>query len=278
MELGFRCSTIIMVSGRVRFPEKVRYPSVFDYAFVMSKGRPRYVNILRDKQNRYAGTRHHWHKRNRDGTMATQPSGREKPIREFGDRTNVWYYPVGGFKTATDKIDHPALMPEAMAEDLILSFSRPGELVFDPFAGGGTTCKMALLNNRRYLGMEVYEEYVLRSKRRLEDARQEMKRRLDTVFFGDNPVRLSHRNEPPWEVERHPHNGRRERSSIHGRADGKEVDESLADSIPHAKCGLCGRRYPHHTNTRLKGNAHEKVQPIGCPFCGHDHAERHQHV
>ena len=56
IDLGFRCSTMVMVTTRVRFPQRVRYPSVFDYAFVLTKGRPRHVNIIRDKPNRWAGS------------------------------------------------------------------------------------------------------------------------------------------------------------------------------------------------------------------------------
>lgn len=58
-------------------------------------------------------------------------------------------------------------MPEQMAEDHILSWSRVGDLVFDPFAGAGTTLKMALLNHRRYLGFEINPKYVEIARRRL---------------------------------------------------------------------------------------------------------------
>ena len=160
MDLGFRCSTMIMVTTRARFPQKVRYPSVFDYAFVLTKGRPRHVNIIRDKPNRWVGLVCRQHVRERDGSLITRAPESAAPVGDFGDRSNVWHYHVGGGKTTTDKdaSEHPALMPEKMAEDFIVSFSRPGHLVFDPMCGAGTTCKMALLNNRRYLGMEIYDE------------------------------------------------------------------------------------------------------------------------
>jgi len=60
---------------------------------------------------------------------------------------------------------------------------RPGDLVFDPMAGAGTTLKMALLNDRRYLGMEVVENYCAIARERLRMAQVEHKRRLDN-FFG----------------------------------------------------------------------------------------------
>jgi DNA modification methylase len=54
-----------------------------------------------------------------------------------------------------------------LAQDHILSWTNEGDLVFDPFSGSGTTCKMAKLNNRNYLGMEISEEYTKLSLKRL---------------------------------------------------------------------------------------------------------------
>lgn len=70
-------------------------------------------------------------------------------------------------------------MPEEMARDHITSWSRPGEIVFDPLAGAGTTCKMAMLNNRRYLGFEIHPPYQLEAERRLRNARQSYLATLD---------------------------------------------------------------------------------------------------
>ena len=74
-------------------------------------------------------------------------------------------------------------MAEAMAEDHILSWSRPGDLVLDPFCGAGTTCKMALVNDRHYLGMEIHKPYHKLAIKRLENAREEHRRKLDSYFL-----------------------------------------------------------------------------------------------
>lgn len=187
MDLGFRCSTMIMVTTRVRFPEKVRYPSQFDYAFILSKGRARYFNGIRDKENKWPGQKFKWKTRERDGRIVKREHAGDKYVGLFGSRTNVWDCNVGWMKTTADKdaYEHPALMPEKLAEDLIISWSRPNDLVFDPFVGGGTTCKMAILNNRQYFGMEIYEKYVRLARGRLARARQKHKRLLDDLFFGD---------------------------------------------------------------------------------------------
>lgn len=222
-KLGFRCSTMVMVTTRVRYPQRVRYVSAFDYAYVFTKGRPRYVNVIRDKRNKWAGTRHKPHVRGRDGVLRKKPLDKPVFVHEFGDRSNVWHYDVGGCKTTKDKdaYAHPALMCEKMAADHVVSWSRPGDLVLDCMCGAATTCKMALLNHRRYLGMEIHEEYVRIAENRLERARQENKRRLDALIFGD-------------EIE----------NRLGGNANGKEFDETAADAVPHRECPCCRRRIP----------------------------------
>jgi site-specific DNA-methyltransferase (adenine-specific) len=66
-------------------------------------------------------------------------------------------------------------MAEPIARDHILSWSRPGDLIFDPMCGVGTTAKMAYLNNRHYLGMEIHGPYWVKALRRLRDVRQRQK-------------------------------------------------------------------------------------------------------
>lgn len=56
-----------------------------------------------------------------------------------------------------------------MAEDHILSWSNEGDLVLDPMCGSRTTLKMAKLNNRNYLGIDINQEYVNLSQRRVEN-------------------------------------------------------------------------------------------------------------
>ncbi len=109
-----------------------------------------------------------------------------KVIAEVGLRTNVWSYEVGWGKTTTDSyaFDHPALMPDKLAEDHILSWTRPGNLVFDPMAGAGTTCKMAILNHRHYLGFEIHEPYFRLAQRRMQDADAKYRNELDAWLIG----------------------------------------------------------------------------------------------
>ena len=70
----------------------------------------------------------------------------------------MWYYNVG-FTSQDDKNSHPAVFPEQLAHDHIISWSNEGDIVLDPFMGSGTTAKMALLNNRHFIGFEISKEY-----------------------------------------------------------------------------------------------------------------------
>ena len=69
---------------------------------------------------------------------------------------------MGNNKSTKDKIafQHPAIFPEKLAEDHILSWSNEGDIVMDIFAGSGTVRKMCRLNNRQYIGFEIAEEYI----------------------------------------------------------------------------------------------------------------------
>ena len=168
-ELGFSIShEITMISKGFRNQSDRRYPNQVQTGFVFSKGKIKTINLIRDRANVTAGTKGRFSKCHPDGRRETISSGHL--IQSHGIRTNVWTYKVGGSKTTKDKFAfdaHSAIMPEEMAEDFIVSFSNPGDLVFDPMAGTGTTCKMAWLNFRDYLGFEIWEQAYLAAVERL---------------------------------------------------------------------------------------------------------------
>jgi site-specific DNA-methyltransferase (adenine-specific) len=56
-------------------------------------------------------------------------------------------------------LGHPAVFPEQLANDHIISWSNEGDVVLDPFMGSGTTAKMAIINRRNFIGFEVSKEY-----------------------------------------------------------------------------------------------------------------------
>ena len=77
---------------------------------------------------------------------------REKDAQRF----NVWKINT---EVSNNNRFHPAQFSEKLANDHILSWSNPNDLIYDPFLGSGTTIKMAKLNNRNFIGSEISEEY-----------------------------------------------------------------------------------------------------------------------
>lgn len=71
----------------------------------------------------------------------------------------IWPYASSNTEGNPLKMQHPGTFPDKLAEDLILCFSAPGELVVDPLCGSGTTLRMAKKNGRDYIGIDISEEY-----------------------------------------------------------------------------------------------------------------------
>lgn len=167
MDAGFKLhDTMIYEKNTSSFPARrdgKRYTQIFEYMFVFSKGSPKTGNLICDKANKWAGHTNWGNntKRGMDGIL-TQTSD-IKPVPEFSPRNNIWRYIVGKGFNSSDKESHahPAIFPEKLAEDHILSWSNPGDLVLDPFCGSGTTCKMAKKSGRHYIGIDVSPEYCL---------------------------------------------------------------------------------------------------------------------
>ena len=80
----------------------------------------------------------------------------------------MWVYNVGNANN-DDKTRHPAVFPEQLAKDHIISWSNEGDTVLDCFMGSGTTGKMAVLNNRNFIGIELDEGYFQIAKQRIEN-------------------------------------------------------------------------------------------------------------
>lgn len=155
MEMGFKLhDTMIYEKNSSPFPASRkgnRYTQIFEYMFVFSKGKPSVANLLCDKRNKWAG-HINW------GVNTTytkggdlNPTGNMKPVPEFSPRNNIWKYTVGFNKKST----HPAVFPEKLALDHILSWSNEGDVVFDPFMGSGTTGRMAIAASRCFTGIEL---------------------------------------------------------------------------------------------------------------------------
>ncbi len=128
------------------------------------------VRVPSARQTTYADRRANPKGRVPDDTWVLRP---QEDGRFFGAVGDTWYVSrvCGTFKERTG---HPCQMPEALLERIVRVSSNVGDLVLDPFAGSATTLAAAKRLGRRYLGMELSEEYAERGRQRLDGISTDM--------------------------------------------------------------------------------------------------------
>jgi site-specific DNA-methyltransferase (adenine-specific) len=146
------------------YPTLRRYANQFEYMFVFSKGKPKTFSPIQKEKVIIASGMSSFSKR--DGSKIVKYVDRN--TRPTKDASNVWEYP-----SSSKNQNHPAVFPEKLAEDHILSWSNEGDTILDPMAGSGTTLKMAKKNNRNYIGIEISPEYIDIINKRLNTLNQE---------------------------------------------------------------------------------------------------------
>ena len=170
-EVGFNLhDTMIYEKNSMSYPSSNRYTQIFEYMFIFSKSKPKTINLIKDKKNKWAG-HSNWgnpSQRNKNGELISSP---KRVVNELGIRNNIWRFNTGKGFSASDKIahQHPAIFPEQLAKDHIISWSNPGDFVLDPMCGSGTTCKMTKQLNRKYIGIDISQEYIELAQKRLEN-------------------------------------------------------------------------------------------------------------
>lgn len=147
---------------------KGRYTQEFEYMFILSKGKPKTFNPIRDVKIKYP-----YHKMNtirqKDGSLVKHVTTGYYNESGLKQRSNVWTYNVGWMKTTPDKVayEQPSMFPELLAKDHIITWSNKGDYILDPFSGAGTTYKMAYLLGRKPIGIEVNPKSIYITKKRL---------------------------------------------------------------------------------------------------------------
>ena len=165
MSLGFNLhDTMIYEKSGMAYPDSARYSQIFEYMFVLSKGSVKSVNLIKDRPNKFVGTMGG----NKRGGLCTRG--------EFGARFNIWRYANGRDNSSEDRIafEHPAIFPEQLAKDHILSWSNEGDLVYDCFGGSGTVAKMAHLEKRNWILSEISSEYAELAAKRIDPYLRQM--------------------------------------------------------------------------------------------------------
>lgn len=159
-EIGFNIhDTMIYMSDKPPLSHN-RYEQKFEYMFIFSKGKPSAFNPIME-ECKYAGSskRARTFRQTGEDLMQTHDMGCVKNTKIKG---NVWTYTTGYQKSTKDKIafKHPAIFPEKLALDHILSWSNENDIIFDPMCGSGSVCKMAYLSNRNFIGIDISDEYI----------------------------------------------------------------------------------------------------------------------
>jgi len=161
-EIGFNLhDTMIWQKPNPIPTQSTRYQQEFEYMFVFSKQKPKTFNPIKVKSKK-AGVIVKKHRAKKDNHTYN----------------NEGFYRVQGEKIAgnifsisnTKGNGHPAIFPEQLANDHIISWSNENDIVFDPFMGSGTTAKMAIINKRNWIGSEISEEYCKIIERRITTA------------------------------------------------------------------------------------------------------------
>jgi len=165
MECGFNMETMIYEKVAGATGSNKYYWQSFEYMFILSKGAPKTSNLITDRKNiQKAGKKN-------EAIGHRHENGNKKGFRqitrkEYGIRNNIWTLNAG----ALVNTEHPAAFPESLANDHIISWSNPGDIVLDPFIGSGTTAKMAKQNGRHWIGIDISAEYCKLSEKRVAGA------------------------------------------------------------------------------------------------------------
>jgi len=157
MEIGFKLNDTMIYAKNNPIPTNgKRYHQHFEYMFCFSKGTPKTFNPITEP-TKYRGVAN-MKNRGKKGELNYVKKERTSE-KKIG---NIFTYSIGGGISTKDKVafQHPAIFPEKLVEDQIVTWSNVGDLIYDPFMGSGTTAKMAKLLGRNYVGSEISEDYV----------------------------------------------------------------------------------------------------------------------
>ena len=155
-------------------PESVkdRCTKAHEYIFLLSKSSRYYFDAAAiEEPAKWERWGNQTEKKSHTGT-AGHLGGKtlaELPIRDKKNRRSVWTVATKPYKGA-----HFATFPPALIEPCILAGSRPGDVVFDPFMGSGTTAAVALQHGRKYLGCELNPAYEGLQKERLSGVQESL--------------------------------------------------------------------------------------------------------
>jgi DNA modification methylase len=168
-EVGFNLHDTMIYSkgGQGATGSNFSYWQDFEYMFIFTKNKINTFNPINDRKNKVSPR---IKKESQGHRRGDEKKGKRIIHRKaYGKRFNIWQY-----HESFTRIDHPAVFPESLANDHIISWSNPGDTVLDCFMGSGTTGKMAVLNHREFIGIEKDIKYFELSEKRIEKAEKDI--------------------------------------------------------------------------------------------------------
>lgn len=167
MELGFNLHDTMIWKKKnpFNFGSNNCYIQSFEYMFILSKGKPKSINFIRDRINSTVseGQTTKMSRRTRNGDFMETESNKFSTLSKLGKRHNVW-----DENSSSAYKEHTATFPIRLAQDHILSWSNENDLILDPFMGSGTTGVACKNLNRKFIGIELDENYFNIAKDRIE--------------------------------------------------------------------------------------------------------------
>jgi DNA modification methylase len=160
MDCGFNLHDTMIweKTGSGALGSNLCYGQNFEYMLIFSKGRPKSINMIKDRENKI--------KSGKVSTNGSLKEGRGKnrivDRKPLGKRTNIWT--LNPQKNST----HPAPFPINLAIDHIKSWSNKGDTILDPFMGSGTTGVACKNLGRSFVGIEMDKGYYDIAKDRIE--------------------------------------------------------------------------------------------------------------
>jgi len=174
-EIGFNLHDTMIFRKRNPIPQiyRLRYNNEFEYMFVFSKGRvathnPLMVDCLHAGLELNGTTYKNYSKHEQKRAKMA------KPVKNQKIKGNIWEYVVGKNLEDQEAQGHPAPFPCELARDHIYSWSNPGDLILDPMCGSGTTCKVAHQLGRKFIGIDISEEYCKIAENRINNAQVQL--------------------------------------------------------------------------------------------------------
>lgn len=123
---------------------------------------PRHEDVLYfTKSNRFTF--------NLDDIRIPQKYYRQRNNMAGANPGDVWRFSHVHYCSA-EREEHPTQKPEALMERMIRASSNSDDLVLDPFVGSGTTCRVASVLGREWIGIDINPEYIAMAKRRISSA------------------------------------------------------------------------------------------------------------